>query len=69
MTSGASNPPAFSSSSNIQASVTPFCKASKLERCIVMPSAIGSENGMPTSTTSPTAATDFSVLIKSFGSG
>jgi len=69
MTSGASKPPAFSSSSKIQARLTPFRSASKLERWIVMPSAIGSENGMPTSTTSPTAATAFSVLMKSFGSG
>jgi hypothetical protein len=69
MTSGASKPPAFSSSPKIHASDTPFRNASKLERWIVMPSAIGSENGIPTSTTSPTDATDFSVLMKSFGSG
>ena len=61
--------PAISSSEKIHSRLTPSRSAAWLERWIVMPSAIGSENGMPISTTSPTLATALSVLMNSPGSG
>ena len=68
MTSGVSiSDFAASSCSKIHARLTPFFSASKLERWIVMPSAIGSENGMPSSTTSPTGSDLLQRLDKLIG--
>ena len=49
--------------------LTPFSIASWLERWIVTPSAIGSENGTPISTASAALATDASSFRNSRGSG
>ena len=56
-------------SPRIHDSVTPCAIAPRLARWIVRPSAIGSVNGTPTSTTSAAAATSASISLKRAFSG